>query len=282
MTGVLLIAMGHENYVRMAVNLAASLKASESTVKIHLVHDGGLYQLPDNEQRLFYSEVVPARAHWYTGDAPDYIKPKTRMYLLSPFDKTLFLDVDMIWMCDRPVSELFSELDGTDFAIMNEGPSDYCYWADPAELREMVSSEPPMHIYYSELVYFEKNQKVKDYFKLVQKTFDKPRPGTKTFAGSAMPDELAFILASLQSGVGPHKDNWLPIYWHFRDRKHRHLQPYQLSTMYYGYSIGGNVTPEYAKAHYNNLVAHYSKIMGINRPYQVRDKKSYIPERSKY
>lgn len=282
MTGVLLIAMGHENYLRMAVNLAASLKVSDSSVQIHLAHDGGLYNLPDNERALFDSEVIPADTAWHTSGQPDYIKPKTRMYDLSPFEKTLFLDVDMVWMTGRPVSELLAELDGTEFAIMNEGPKDYCYWADPGELREMVGGEHPMYIYYSELVYFEKGQKTKDYFKRVQKNFDKPKPGTKTFAGSAMPDELAFIMASMQTGILPHKDNWLPVYWHFRDKKHRHLQPYQLSSMFYGYSIGGNVTPEYAKAHYNNLVSHYAKVMGISRPYQVRDKKSYIAERSKY
>jgi hypothetical protein len=266
----------------MAVNLAASLKASDKDVNIHLVHDGGLYSLPDNEQSVFTSEGVPAAAIWHTKGQPDYIKPKTRMYELSPFEKTLFLDVDMVWMCDRPVGQLFEELEGLDFTIMNEGPQDYCYWADAAELRQMVGGDHPMYIFYSELVYFEKTAKTKDFFKRVQKAFDKPRPGTKTFSGSAMPDELAFIIASLQSGMVPHKDNWLPIYWHFRDRKHRHLQPYQLSKLFYGYSIGGNVTPEYAKAHYNNLTAHYAKVMGINQPYQVRDKRSYIPERSKY
>jgi hypothetical protein len=282
MTGVLLIAMGHVNYLKMAVNMAASLKASDKDVNIHLIHDGGLYNQPDNEQALFNSESVPADLVWHTKGQPDYIKPKTRMYDLSPFEKTLFLDVDMVWMCDRPVRQLFEELEGLDFTIMNEGPKDYCYWADPGELRQLVGGDNPMYIFYSELVYFEKTAKAKDYFKRVQKAFDKPKPGTKTFAGSAMPDELAFIMASLQTGIIPHKDNWLPIYWHFRDRKHRHLQPYQLSKLFYGYSIGGNVTPEYAKAHYNNLTAHYAKVMGINQPYQVRDKRSYIPERSKY
>lgn len=282
MTGVLLIAMGHENYMKMAVNLAASLKVNDPSVNIHLIHDGGWANLPMTEQQLFDSECIPPYNIWHTKEQMDYIKPKTRMYDLSPFDKTLFLDVDMVWMCDRPVSELISQLEGVDFTIMNEGPKEMCYWAGPEELRQMVGGDNPLYIYYSELVYFEKTPKAKDYFKKVQKAFDKPKPGTKTFAGSAMPDELAFIIASLQTGIVPHQDNWLPIYWHFRDKKHRHLQPYQLAKIFYGYSIGGNVTPEYAKAHYNNLTAHYASVMGIKKPYQVRDKKSYISERSKY
>lgn len=282
MTGILLIAMGHENYLRMAVNLAASIKCSDQSTPIHLVHDGGANALPQNERSLFDSAAVPQDSVWHTKGKPDYIKPKTRLLELSPFDKTLFLDVDMVWMADRPVSQLVNELDGVEFAIMNEGPKDVCYWAEPGELRSMVGGDYPLYVYYSELVYFEKTSRIKDYFKKVAKAFDKPKPGTKTFAGSAMPDELAFIIASLQTGVLPHKDNWLPIYWHFRDRKHRHLQPYQLAKMFYAYSIGGNVTPEYAKAHYNNLTAHYAKVMGVSQPYQVRDKRSFISERSKY
>ena len=277
--GILLIAMGHENYIRMAVNLAASILYNDSSAMIHLVHDGKYEELSENEKRLFSSEEVPDYDIWHTDGHEDFIKPKTRMYELSPFDRTLYLDVDMIWLIDRPIYPLFNELEGIDFAIMNEGPKEACYWSNPTEMREMVGHDNPMYIFYSELVYFERCKRVNEFFSEAENIFDNPVPGTKGFAGSAMPDELAFILASLKTGVLPHKENWLPIYWFFRCKSHRHLQPFQLSDLYYGYSIGGNITPEYAKAHYNNLVAHYAVQMGITRPYKVRDKRSFISTR---
>lgn len=280
--GVVLIAMGHENYLRMAVNLAASILCNDDSIQIHLVHDGKFNELTDKEQSLFSSNKVPAYGIWHTGGAEDFIKTKTRIYELSPFDSTLFLDVDMIWLIDKRISSLFDELEGTDFTIMNEGPKEACYWADPEEMRQMVGNENPMYIYYSELIYFEKSGVTEEYFNVVKDIFDNPKPGTKEFAGSAMPDELAFILASLMTGILPHQENWLPIYWYFRAKNHRHLQPYQLSDLYHGYSIGGNITPEYAKAHYNNLASHYAVQMGIDKPYKVRDKRSFISNRQKY
>lgn len=279
-TGILMIAMGHENYVKMAVNLAASLKSS-SKVDIHLVHNGGYNGLQENEQALFASNSVPADEAWHTKDKEDFVKAKTRLYDLSPYDKTLFLDVDMIWLF-RPVDQLLEELEGLPFAIMNSGPEEKCYWADPAEMRSFTKSEHPMYVFYSELLYFEKNATTKAFFKQVKQNYDKPKIKSKEFAGSHMPDELAYILASLQTGLLPHEDGWMPVYWYLRDKNKRHLQPYQLSETFYGYSIGGNVTPQYAKAHYNNLSINYARALGLKKPYQVRDKRSYIKQREIY
>lgn len=279
--GVMLIAMGHENYIKMAVNLAASLKA-QSDVRIHLVHSGAFESLSEEGKRLFDTQELPPNSVWTTNGQPDYIKPKTRMYDLSPFDRTIYLDVDMVWMVGRDINSLVAELNGIPFTVMNEGPEEKCYWAEPSELREYTKSETPMYIFYNELIYFERTPEVKKYFSHVKKNFDLPKVKCKRFAGSAMPDELAFIIASLQTGIVPHRANWLPVYWYLRDKKFRHLQPYQLPGNIYGYSIGGNVTPEYAKAHYNNIVSHFSNVMGIKLPYKVRDKRSYISERTKY
>lgn len=279
--GVLLIAMGHENYIKMAVNLAASIKA-QAKISIHLVHDGGYDLLFKEEKELFDSNIIPDGEVWHTNGGTDFIKPKTRMYDLSPFDKTLYLDVDMVWMINRDIWELIKDLNGKSFTVMNEGPEERCYWADPSELRKVTKSDHPMYVFYNELIYFEKGAEVKKYFTRVKRNFDSPKVECKRFAGSAMPDELAFIMASLQTGIIPHQPNWLPVYWYLRDKKYRHLQPYQLPGNIYGYSIGGNATPEYAKAHYNNIVSHFSNVMGIKRPYKVRDKKSYISERTKY
>ncbi len=279
-TGIVMIAIGHENYIKMGVTLAASIRIN-SQVPIHLVHDGKYNQLPEAEQMLFSSDSMPETKLWHSGDRVDPVKAKTRLYELSPFDNTLYVDVDMIWL-SRSVDELINELVGVEFAMMNDGPAEKCYWADPAEMRGIAGDEHPMYVYYSELFYFQKSARMKEYFKQVKVNYDKPRVKSKTFAGSHMPDELAYIMASLQTGIVPHTDNWLPIYWYLRDKKYRHMQPYQLSTMFYGYSIGGNVTPQYAKAHYNNLSIHYANALGLKKPYQVRDKRSYIAERQTY
>ncbi len=236
-----MIALGHENYIKMAVNLAASIRASDAQVSICLVHDGKYSALEPAARQLFDKQVKCPDQHCTTNGIQDFIKAKTRLYDLSPYQQTLFLDVDMVWLMDRPVSALLDELNEVDFTIMNIGPSEKCYWAEPDDLRHALGPDNPMYVFYSELVYFEKSDRSKRFFKKVKQAFDKPIVSSRTFGSSAMPDELAFIIASLQTGVLPHKDNWLPIYWHFRDKGKRHLQPYQLAKEYYGYSIGGNV-----------------------------------------
>lgn len=275
-----MLALGHENYLRMAVNLAASLKAC-GQVKIHLIHTGGLDSLSPQERSFFDSASIAPYECWHTDGKEDFIKAKTRVYDLSPFQRTLYLDVDMVWLLDRDPNALFDQLKGIDFTIMNEGPEEKCLWADPADLRASIKSDTPMYVFYSELLYFEKNAQSKAYFKAVKLAYDKSKIQCKQFAGSHMPDELAFIIASLQTGIVPHKGNWLPIFWYLRDKKYRHLQPYQLSE-FFGYSIGGNYTPPYVKAAYNNLVSYYGNMMGVQQPYQVRDKRSYIPDRKIY
>lgn len=278
--GIIMIAVGHINYYKMAVNLAASIRAN-STMPIHLVHDGKFTTLLPNEQRIFTSNsAVPASAIDTKGKV-DYIKPKTRLYELSPFDKTLYLDVDMVWLF-RPIDQLFAELNDVPLAIMNIGVEEKCFWAEPEAIRAVTNSNEPMFTLYSELMYFEKSDVTKAYFKQVKSNYDKPKLDTNSFAGSHMADELAYIMAGIQTGLHPHQESWMPVYWYLRDKRYRHMQPYQLSKMFYAYSIGGNVTPDYAKNHYNNLVAHYSKQMSIEKPYRVRDKRSYIAERQTY
>lgn len=279
-TGIVMIAIGHENYVKMAVNLAASIKCN-SKLPIHLIHDDKWKDLLFKEQSLFDSNVIPIDKHWHSGDQTNPIKAKTRLYDLSPFDNTLYLDVDIIWL-NRPIDGLIDELKGVEFAIMNKGKEEVCWWADPADIRAITGNEHPMYWFYSELIYFQRGDRMKDFFRKVKENYDKPKVKCKTFGNSHMPDELAYIMASLQTGVLPHKDGWLPVYWYLRDTEYRHLQPYQLADMFYAYSIGGNVTPSYAKAHYNNLATHYANSQGLKKPYQVRDKRSYIAERQKY
>ena len=41
--------------------------------------------------------------------------------IISPFDETIFLDVDMIWNPKKKPEDLFEELNNPDFTMCNEG-----------------------------------------------------------------------------------------------------------------------------------------------------------------
>lgn len=274
MAGIVIIAIGHHNYYQMSATLAASIKANGSKAPICLLHDGNISMLSQDKQGMFdTNKVIPNK---YYEKCP--VKAKTFIYNLSPFDKTLYLDADMVILPGKNIDELMTSLEGVDFTIMNE-ISDYCVWADVSKLREYTGNiSDAIRIYYSELIYFEKGEKTKKYFKEVQKCYSEIDFSNKVFAGG-MADELAFIAASMKLRIYPHLDNWLPVFWHFRDKKHRHLQMHQLGQHYIGLSAGGNVTNGVTKSSYNNLSIHYSSVMGIQQPYKLNDKRNYLQER---
>lgn len=268
--GILLLATGHANYYRMAVNLAASIKRHNPLIHISVVVDAF------KDDCELFDGIILAHNSVLPGEL------KTRIYDISPYDRTLYLDVDMIMLPDRDISELFTELEEVPFTIMNTCiGDDYSVWVDGSAIRKATGNmSDPLPAYYSELIYFEKGEYTASYFKEVKYQYMTSELRGKQFAGG-MADELAFILASMKDKVFPHKLNWLPVFWHFRDRKDTGLQPYQLAKKYYGYSLGGNRTPPHVKAQYDNLVSYYAQVMKVTKPYKAIDKRMYLPNRSK-
>lgn len=265
-----MIAMGHENYFKMGINLAASIKQNSPDAHITIFTD---VARTDNIHVFDEIKIL-------TGIKP--IQAKTLLYTISPYERTLYLDVDMLILPGRDITQLFSQLENTSFQIMNDCKGDeYSVWLAADSIRKITkNTESLLPVYYSELIYFEKKPEVKEYFDRVSYLFNFSEEKGRTFGGG-MADELAFILASMEMRFFPTILNWLPIFWFFRDKADTSQQSYKLSEKYFGYSIGGNVYPEYVKAEYNNLVAYYSKVMKVTKPFKARDKRLYLSNRSK-
>lgn len=268
--GIIMIAVGHPAYYRMAITLAASVKHHEKT-PICLVHDGQFDIFTDIEKGLFDNNMTIPGVH--------PMELKLQLYDISPFEQTVFMDVDMVMIPGKRVSDLVKSVQGCGFTIMNYYKKDASIWATVEDVRAASGNNiDPMYIPYSELMYFEKGEAAERLFTEALIQYKTPVPFIK-FAGS-VPDELPIITASLKTGVKPHQYNWLPVFWHFRSKRDAALQPHQLAKRYIAYSIGGNTLPHYVKAHYNNLSSFYCKKLGI-LPYQAKDKKYFLPNRSK-
>lgn len=266
--GVVLLAIGHDSYFRMAQMLAASIKVNNPDIQIALINDG----TKEIDSALFDFSIIA------TDVIPEH-HYKNNLYDLTPFDATLYLDVDMILFPGSDLKNIFDELNGVTFTVMNK-LSDHCVWASIEDIRSNTNNfDDPFHMYYSELLYFEKGKEAKSLFTLAKKKLKSKLPNTPFNKGMA--DELAFILAAMELRIKPHKPNWLPVFWHFRDKKDAHMQPYQLMKKYVAYSIGGNSLPQYVKATYNNLAVHYAKEKGISKPYKAEDKRYFLENRTK-
>lgn len=264
--GILLLALGHENYKAMAVNLAASIKLNSPQTKVAVIHDGMAI-----DSALFDHAILIEAKH------PGHMY-KTKLYDLTPFDKTLYLDVDMILVPEAKPDVLFDELDGVPFTVMNV-QKEYSPWADVTEIRKASgNNNDPFYAYYSEAMYFEKGKPAKDLFALASKQF-KVKFENREFNGGVA-DELALTLAAMKLGIQPHKANWRPVFWHFRDKQDAGKQPFQLKGKYLAYSIGGNSLPAYVKANYNNLATFYGRSMGVAKPYMATDKRYFLANRT--
>ena len=272
--GILLIAIGSTEYLRMAENLAMSIKHVEPTIQIALAHN---YTETINPALFDYSIEVPKESY-ITNDKVEYIKVKTWMYDFSPFQETLFLDVDMVWLFKKKPSALFAECKGLNWTMSNTGLAGYSIWCDIEDVRKIYPNVK-MWNYHSECVYFNKCDVSKKYFDKVKSVYENPPIKGTNFGGARIADELAFQLASLELNQFPHKENWTPIVWYARDKKTAHLQHYKLSETYYAYSVGGNRLPISVKNSYTLVSNYHAQKSKLGKAYKIRDKRMFIPER---
>ena len=274
-TGILLIAVGSLEYLEMAKNLAMSIQNVDPDTPIALAHN---YNSVDSN--LFDKYIKVPKKAYTTKGAVEYIKVKTFMYDLSPFTRTLYLDVDMVWLFNKKPTELINEVVGCNWTMSNTGKADYTVWADINEIKETYQSAD-MWNYHSECIYFEKNETSKIYFDKVKEIYDNPKINSIQFAGARLSDELAFQLASIETNQFPHKENWNPIFWYARDRKDMNLMPYQLAKKYYAYSVGGNQTPTTVKKNFTDISKYHSDKSKLAKIYNIKDKRLFIKERQK-
>ena len=284
--GIIIYALGHENYYRMAENLAASLIANNSVkddIKIALVCDDhnniGQSQLFDNLIKLEEEKFI-------INGKVVFNNATILVYDLSPYDITIKLDADMIWIESRKPSSLFNELESYDLTFSNRGfgwGKQNSVWADEEEIKKAykLTGEEKLYKIFGEFLYFKKTAANKKYFQKVNEIYQKPKVKCSSFSNGTMTDELAFQIACITKGIYPHKYNFTPVYNSFLGyEKLNRKYPYELVD-FYAYSIGGNTTNAFMKTNYNNLAKHYFAKLGLSNPYQVVDKRNFLPERKR-
>lgn len=276
--GVLLIALGHTNYYRMAAVLAASLKDTNPGLPVCLATNSPVQ--PDHAELFDIIKPVPESMYFVNGK-PEYIKVKLSMCDLSPFDKTLFLDVDQVIIPGKNIKPIFDILDGCNVTFSNTGLADISVWASIEEVKKLYGNKPFWN-YHSEFVLFDKSEATLSYFKAAKKVYAANKiKSAERFAGATMADELAFQVAAMVTGIYPHADSWTPNFWFGRSPELATKYPYQLDG-YLTYSIGGNQIPKSVKDNYNTLAKSYFAKLRLSNPYQVEEKRIFIPERNKY
>lgn len=276
--GVLLLATGHPYYTHLAANLANSIKYQNPQTHITLLHDmAGVNQLPD-ERKAAFDTITPIPQEFYNGD-PYYVK--LCLDLLTPYKRTLYLDVDMICTsANKTVESLLDELNGVEFTIANRGrianTEMFSQWAKLEDMKVAYDIEGIYDV-SSEVVYFEGQPEV---FKIARRVYEERVLDIEKF-GAGYPDEFFTSIAMEKAMVRPHESPWLPSYW----MNHYFMKPKPFNIVqdnFYFYSIGGSRQNDQQRKQYNLLNEHFHYRMGgkPNTLYKINfDKRKVNKER---
>lgn len=284
--GVILIATGHPYYSHMAFNLLCSLKTQSPEIEVMLVKSGNsIDQLTDDKKAMF-DRIVEASPEMLTGVyGNDPLKLKLHLNQLTPFNSTLYLDVDMIWSPTKSLSDLFSKLSGVPFAIANrgkvkEGEAMKSQWVSTVHLKEQLGLTEVYDV-SSEVMYFEpEGDKVFDH---ARKIYDSGILEVKDFAGGK-PDEVFIACALEAEHITLHESPWYPTYWqphYFQDRKKVYMDE-EIRDGFYALSSGGAFVAKNIKRLYDMWASHYYYQMGLKKePYKLMPKSMGVPFRTK-
>lgn len=284
--GIVLIAIGTPEYLKMAYNLAVSIKSVED-LPITLVYNNNLVKdyLSADKAKVF-DNLVECPSEFYTrkSGGNSFVKAKVHLYGLSPYDCTLFLDSDTAWNPYKKPSDLFDELAGINITFKNTGyysvtegkgydNENYTYWFDiPEMLKAYKIKAENVYQIQSELFYFERSKAVKRFFDDAIRVYEKPKVVSKLLFGKQnITDEMAFSISLALNDLKPHQINWLPTFWNFLSKDRIDANPSLFTEKYYALSIGGMYTPQYIMTFYNNIIKKaFNKKGGI--PFTIKPK----------
>jgi hypothetical protein len=270
--GIVIIATSHAYYGRMAYNLAVTIKATED-VLIALLYRSPAIDHLNGTQLSYFDHLINLPE-----DVPAGYQTKLHLDELSPFDNTLYLDADMLWLPYRKPSELFAELSGNEYTGITEGKvrdvnHGYYFWADLAELQQVYGSDWTFHQWRSEVIYFEKGTPVF----ATARSLDLTELRTAKKFGGCLPDELYLNIATALLCIEPHKYKWTPAYW---PRLYKDVIPKDLSS-YYLLSFGSNYASSKMKTTYRTVLTSACNKLGIRPMFGLDSKRSFMKERQK-
>lgn len=289
--GILLIALGHANYGRLAYNLAVTIKLNNPNIDIALAHNYTSITHLGHDKRSIFSHLINVPKEYYTHDNKFCaVKTKTYANELSPFYCTLFIDCDVAMFPGKDINLIFNELNGIDFTIKNSGYYDcntserhdnsaYSYWAEIPLLVNKFKPKSKIWQVQGEVFYFEKS--AGKLFNHAQNAFNKQEITlSMDFAGCSMNDELAFIIAMIKTNTNCHYDNWKPSYWYFFDKLNFNIT--EVISKHYFLSVGGHRVPSNVISLYSAIVGMAYKKQNLGAQFKFENKINYLPERKQF
>lgn len=200
---ILLIAFGKRGYAYSAYNLAFSIKHFSPNIPITIFHDGILDTLPE-EKKIHFDKIEKLQK-------ADPAKIKSQIYDLSPFEETLYLDVDGIALKD--INPLIAELQKYNYythlagehRLSDGNKMSSMLWAysDSIISHFGLSKDTVLPATNSSIVWFKKCDEVKKLYDQLKANLANPIPlkDLRYQWGGTQPDELYLNIALAQTGI---------------------------------------------------------------------------------
>jgi hypothetical protein len=293
-TGVLLVAIERPFYGELAYNLALSLRLSDCRVPIALVTDGkALDSLSEQQCRVFDQQITVRSSHCLDDGVANPYLLKMHLFDITPFERTLYLDVDAVFFRGyRSFQTLLEELGESSFQIQEEfrftkarahGPNHYLWGDLPTIWSEFALSPDALFVEYnSSLIWFDRSEPNQRFFELAQSTYHEPRVPLETI-GTFVPDEVAWSIASASLEYYGSRPLYQPIYvQNFSEVRRRFpelrsREEYQEIVREH-YLLGlPAVPPTRSVVHfYNELVRKNALESGDSRPFLFRAEEKLV------
>lgn len=275
--GIVIVATGHPYYGRFAWNLAVSIKAVED-FPIAILYNGRALNHLSEEQLTVFDDIIEL-----DNSIPANQASKLYAGQFSPFDNTLLLDADTLWLPKKRPSDFFTEVSGVDFTGITEGNDknparDYFFWADVEEIRKVYGIMGDIYQWRTEVVYFNKSGR-----KIINRAMEiteNPRLTTVKEFAYAVPDELGINIATAEAGIKPHVYKWQPSYWHLM---HGNVIPAAtiLYENHYLISFGSNQASGTIKKYYGQLMQAACNKLQFQNVFPLESKRNFLKERDK-
>jgi hypothetical protein len=267
--GILLIALSNPWYSKWAYNLAVAIKLKSPSLHIAIVKDESFNILEEDERNIF-DITIDCKEDWITGPhGVDYLKCKLHLDEITPFKKTLYIDVDMVLTIEKNISDIFDELSGIEFTIANRGlctGNRRTEWMDLTEAKKYDVDN--LYDISSEFIYFEEGCSV---FKKAVEIYNENRVVVDDF-DKAKPDEPYLALSMGVNNIHPHISPYAPTYWQLFYANKFHEREFIYS--HYAMSFGGIGINKPALDLMTALNNHFFYASGMDKqPYPIINKK---------
>mgnify|MGYP006264117897 CR=1 FL=1 len=282
--GILLLALGHGYYGRMAYNLAMSIKAIDPNAHITLVYTESAISHINQRNMWVFDNKLQIDDQSYPFGA------KLLLNKLTPYERTLYIDVDTLWVNKYGPSKLLEQLKGVSFTGITEGFHDYknpeksdpskyyFFWADLDEIKKVHNLGGKIYQWRSEFIYFENCTEANELFRIAREIYGNHGLKTVKMFGDHIPDELAFNISAAIVDTHPHQYKWQPSYW---DRLYGGHMPgiEELQYKYYVISCGSNASFGALKRVYDRLCAASAYKLKLQHVFPLISKKEMLTNR---